>query len=83
MTERCRCLGFTLALAAGLAACGGRIWLDHDTPQSVELHWYTGEASIDEAGARANRHCQTWGKQGVLLEEFEDQDVTTARYACR
>ena len=83
MTERRWCLGFALALAAGLAACDGRIWLDHDTPQSVELPWYTNEASIGEASARANRHCQTWGKQAVLLDEFEDQDVTTARFSCR
>ncbi len=72
-----------LVLVAALAACGGRIWADQESPQGVRLHWYTREASIDAATRRAAEHCQLWEKHAVLLEEFTDADVTVARFACR
>lgn len=73
-----------LLLAMALAACAsGRIWLDHDSPDGITLHWYTKETTIDAARAEANNHCQAWAKQAVLLDEFEDRDVTTAHFACR
>ncbi len=40
------------------------------------------EASIDAATRKATQHCQMWGKQAFLVEEFVD-DVTVARFACR
>ncbi len=73
-----------LTLALALSACAsGRIWLDHDSPDGISLHWYTRETTIDDARAEATTHCQAWGKHAVLLDEFEDQDVTTAHFACR
>jgi hypothetical protein len=47
-----------LGLAAALTACSGRIWVDQEGPQTIRLHWYTSEASIGEATAKADRHCQ-------------------------
>ncbi len=72
-----------VALAAGMAACGGRNWADQESPQGIRLHWYTREASIDAATRKAAEHCQLWGKHAVLLEEFTDADVTVADFACR
>jgi len=76
------------ALSAGgmavcVAACAGRIWRDEASPQGVRLHWYTGEASIDDARAEAARDCRAGGKRAELVEEFIDHDVTVARFACR
>ncbi|HUJ98000.1 MAG TPA: hypothetical protein VLV85_07120 [Stellaceae bacterium] len=68
--------------ATGLCGCAGRIWLDHASDQGATLHWYTREATIEEARARAAAHCSGFGKQALLLDEFEDQDVTTAHFAC-
>jgi hypothetical protein len=68
--------------ATGLGGCAGRIWLDHASEQGATLHWYTREATIDEARARAAAHCSDFGKRALLLDLFEDQDVTTAHFAC-
>jgi len=80
--------GWRVALAAGgmalsVAACAARIWRDEATPQGVRLHWYTNEASINEARAEAARYCQAQAKRAELVEELVDDDVTVARFACR
>jgi hypothetical protein len=78
--------GAAAALLLGtlaLAACAGRVWLDHESDAGATLHWYTHEASISEVARRAEAHCQSFGKRALLLDEFEDQDVTTAHFACR
>ena len=49
----------------------------------MRLHWYTSEASIGDARAEAARYCQASQKHAELLEEFIDDDVTVARFACR
>jgi hypothetical protein len=69
--------------ATGLCGCAGRIWLDHASAQGATLHWYTREVTINEARARAATHCSGFGKRALLLDEFEDQDVTTAHFACQ
>jgi hypothetical protein len=78
-------LGPALALAGALAlsGCAGRIWLDHESGTGATLHWYTRETTIDAARARAEEHCRHLAKRAVLLDEFEDQDITTAHFACR
>lgn len=70
-------------LALSLAACAGRIWRDQADADGIRLHWYTDKASIDEASAEAARHCQASGKRAELQDEFIDDDVTVARFACR
>ena len=72
-----------LLAALTLSACGGRVWLDHGSDAGATLHWYTREASISEVAARAQAHCQGFGKRALLLDESEDQDVTTAHFACQ
>lgn len=76
--------GRTLALVAALALsdCSGRIWLDHASAEGATLHWYTDETTIREAQARADEHCRQFGRHAQLSDEFEDQDVTTAHFAC-
>jgi hypothetical protein len=68
--------------ATGLCGCAGRIWLDDASAQGATLHWYTREVTFDEATARAAAHCRNFGKRALLLDLFEDQDVTTAHFAC-
>jgi hypothetical protein len=80
--------GWRWALAAGgmalsVAGCAEHIWRDEASPQGVRLHWYTNETSIDDARAEAARYCQAWQKRAELREEFIDNDVTVARFACR
>jgi hypothetical protein len=72
-----------LGAAFAVSACGGRIWADREGPDGLRLHWYTQEATIEEAGARADEHCRPLGKEAVMTEEFEDQDITQAVFACR
>jgi hypothetical protein len=76
--------GRALAVAAALAlsGCSGRIWLDHASAGGATLHWYTDETTIRDAQARADEHCRHFGKHAQLRDEFEDQDVTTAHFAC-
>jgi hypothetical protein len=71
------------ALVLSLAACAARIWRDEATPQGVRLHWYTNEASIDDARAEAARYCRAGGARAELQDEFIDNDVTVAHFACR
>jgi hypothetical protein len=75
-----RALAFAGALA--LSGCGGRIWLDHASAGGTTLRWYTRETTIDDVQARAEEHCSRFDKTARLLDEFEDQDVTTAHFAC-
>jgi len=80
--------GWRVALAAGgmaltVAACAARIWRDEASAEGVRLHWYTNEASLEDATAEAARHCRAWAKRAEFLEEFIDDDVTVARFACR
>ncbi|HEX7970147.1 MAG TPA: hypothetical protein VF502_18130 [Stellaceae bacterium] len=72
-----------LGMAAGLAACGAVIMVDQESPEDIKLHWYNDEGSIDAATGKAERHCQRWSKHAFLVEEFVDDDVTTARFECR
>jgi hypothetical protein len=71
------------AMALTVAACAGRIWRDEADADGLRLHWYTGEVSIDEARAEAARYCQASARHAQLEDEFIDQDVTVARFACR
>jgi hypothetical protein len=71
------------ALLLALAGCAGRLWVDQASADGITLHWYTREATIDTAHAEALEHCRGYGKGVVLLDEFADQDITRARFACR
>ena len=88
MISRSRLGGWRAALVGGglaltLAACAGRIWRDEADADGVRLHWYTGNASIDDARVEAARYCQASSKRAELQDEFIDRDVTVARFACR
>ncbi len=65
-----------------LAACSGRIWQDEATADTVRLHWYTAEASIDEARSLADEHCRRSERRAEMVQEFEDGDITTAGFVC-
>jgi hypothetical protein len=78
-----RATAIAAGVALGLAACVGRIWRDEADANGLRLHWYTKEASIDEARAEAARYCRDRGKRAELRDEFTDRDVTVARFACR
>jgi len=71
------------ALLLAPAGCAGRLWVDRASAEGVRLHWYTREATMDIARAAAAENCRRYGKGAVLLDEFEDRDVTTANFACR
>src|SRR5579863_6230414 len=74
-----RRLGFLILWSAFvLAACSGRIWQDEATADTVRLHWYTAEASIDEARSLGEEHCRRSGRRAEMVQEFEDGDITTA-----
>lgn len=81
MRGHLRASGMLMLLA--LAGCAGRVWLDQASPDGITLHWYTRDATIGIAHAEAAEHCRRFGKGAVLLDEFEDQDITTAHFACR
>ena len=86
MSARTHVLRRSLAaafLAALAAACAGRIWVDHEDASGIRLHWYRTTNTIDAARARAQAHCASLGKEAVLTDEFEDQDVKTAYFSCR
>jgi spermidine/putrescine-binding protein len=72
-----------LTLAAlAVSGCGPSFAVDRASAEGATLRWYTLDASIDEAQATAATHCQRYDKRARLIEEFEDQDVTLARFAC-
>jgi hypothetical protein len=73
-------LGALLLLA--LADCTGRIWRENGTADGITLHWYTREVSMDEATGEAHEHCEAYGRRSRLVRVFEDQDTTTANFAC-
>ncbi len=73
----------TVGVALSVAACAARIWRDQASEEGMRLHWYTKEASIDDARAEAARYCNARDRRAELLEEFIDADVTVARFACR
>jgi hypothetical protein len=71
------------SLAALLMACAGRIWVDTEDASGIKLHWYGSATAIDAARSRAQEHCKSLGKDAVLIDEFEDQDIKTAYFSCR
>lgn len=72
-----------LALAALIVAgCAPDLAIDRASADGATLRWLTRDASIDEAEAAAATHCQRYDKRALLIEEFEDEDVTLARFAC-
>ena len=71
-----------LLCTLALAACSGRIWQDEATADTVRLHWYTAEASIDEARSLADEHCRRSERRAAVVQEFEDGDITTAGFVC-
>ena len=77
--------GVPIALALSafcLAACSSRIWQDEATADTVRLHWYTAEASIDEARSLADEHCRRSERRAEMVQEFDDGDITTAGFVC-
>lgn len=80
MGAGCRWSGLVLLLA--LAGCSGRIWEENATAAGIRLHWYTQENTIDNVRAEAVEHCRSFGRRAELIQEFEDQDMSTADFAC-
>lgn len=75
-----------VAGAMGVTALSGCLQeprVDRSGPDGIEMHWYTADSSIDAAMAEAEAYCRPLGKHALLTREFEDQDVTTAHFACR
>ena len=83
MGRSVRAAALLCGLALLVSGCAGRIWVDQDNTEGIRLHWYTKEASIEDATARAREHCRPLGKEAVLEREFEDRDITEAVFACR
>jgi hypothetical protein len=71
-----------LGSAVLLASCTGRIWQDEVSADTVRLHWYTAEASIDDARSLAEEHCRRSDRRAEMVQEFEDGDITTAGFVC-
>lgn len=65
-----------------LVACAAPIAIDRASDDGTTLRWYTRDASIGAAEATAETHCRHLDKRARMIEEFEDQDVTVARFAC-
>ncbi len=65
-----------------LLGCTGRLWQEHADADGITLHWYTRESTMDTVRDEAIEHCSLYGKRAELLREFEDQDMTTASFAC-
>lgn len=65
-----------------LAGCTGHIWQDEASADNVRLHWYTTEASIDDALSLADAHCRRFERRARMVQEFEDGEITTAGFVC-
>jgi len=81
-------LAFALSAVAvatllALAACGGPPWTISRTPEAITLRWYADETDSAAAGAAAQVHCQSSGKNAELVSSTQDGSAQLATYRCR
>ena len=66
-----------------LAACNGPPWVVSRTPDAIRLRWYADETDSAAAGAVAQAHCQSSGKNAELISYDQNGSTQIGNYRCR
>ena len=76
-----RAAGVALLLAAG--ACSGPPWTLNQSPNGIELRWYSDDTPSTAADNAAQAHCRSYGKNAELIAYDQDGSAQLGRYRCR
>jgi hypothetical protein len=76
-----RAAGITVLLTLG--ACNEPPWILSRTPEAITLRWYADETDSTAAGAAAQAHCQSSGKNAELVSYDQNGSVQIGKYRCR
>jgi hypothetical protein len=81
LTISLRVVGIGMLLTLG--ACNGPPWVVSRTPDAITLRWYADETDSAAAGAAAQAHCQSSGKNAELVSYDQNGSAQIGRYRCR
>jgi hypothetical protein len=81
LTISLRVVGIGMLLTLG--ACNGPPWVVSRTPDAITLRWYADETDSAAAGAAAQAHCQSSGKNADLVSYDQNASAQIGKYRCR
>jgi len=76
-----RLVGSVLLLCFG--ACSGPPWTLSQSPDEINLRWYSDSTPTTVADSVAQLHCQSWGKTAELVAYTQDGSAEVGQYRCR
>jgi hypothetical protein len=66
-----------------LGACNGPPWTLSQSPDEINLRWYSDNTPSSVADSVAQLHCQSWGKTAELVAYTQDGSAQLGQYRCR
>jgi hypothetical protein len=66
-----------------LGACDGPPWTLSQSPDEINLRWYSDNTPSSVADSVAQLHCQSWGKTAELVAYTQDGSAQLGQYRCR
>ena len=66
-----------------LGACSGPPWTLSQSPDEINLRWYSDDTPSSLADSVARLHCQSWGKNAELVAYTQDGSAQLGQYRCR
>jgi hypothetical protein len=72
-----------VAAVLALGACGGPPWTLSQSPDAINLRWYSDDTPTAAADTVARAHCQSYGKTAELIAYDQDGSAQRGSYRCR
>jgi hypothetical protein len=66
-----------------LAGCSGPPWALNQSPDGIDLRWYSDNTPSAAADAAAQAHCRSYGKNAELIAYTQDGSAQLGKYRCR
>jgi len=66
-----------------LGGCSGPPWTLNQSPDEINLRWYSDSTPSTAADSVAQLHCQSWGKTAELVSYTQDGSAELGQYRCR
>ena len=66
-----------------LCACTGPPWTLSQSPDGIDLRWYSDDTPTAAADTVAQAHCRSYGKSAELIAYTQDGSAQLGKYRCR
>jgi len=66
-----------------LGACNGPPWTLSQSPNGIDLRWYSDDTPNAAADTVARVHCRSYGKNAELIGYEQDGSAQLGKYRCR